>query len=122
MTSYFCHHTLCFVVIIFIYDDIFCCGLHQGNKAFNPTFTCSKSKNKTLETCDIYSNLTIDTRTMSGTSIIDFESILHVILLFLLLNSNMQMLVGFEKLVRNIFCYRLGKSVGLHVFILIHLI
>ena len=95
-------------------------GLDQGNKAFNPTFTCSESKNKTLETCDIYSNLTIDTRTMSGTSIIDFESILHVILLFLLLNSNMQMLVGFEKLVRNIFCYRLGKSVGLHVFILIH--
>ena len=98
----------------------FAVGLDQGNKAFNPTFTCSKSKNKTLETCDIYSNLTIDTRTMSGTSIIDFESILHVILLFLLLNSNMQMLVGFEKLVRNIFCYRLGKSVGLHVFILIH--
>ena len=94
-------------------------NLDQGNKALNRTFTCSKSENKTLETCEIYSKLTIDTRTMSGASTINLESILHFLLLFLLLNSNMQMLVGFEKLVRNILCYKLGKFVGLHVFVLI---
>ena len=57
---------------------------------------------------------------MSGASTVSFESISHFILLFLLLNSNMQMLVGFEKLVRNILCSGLRKFVGLHVFILIH--
>ena len=64
--------------------------------------------------------LTIDPRKTSGASTVNFESISHFILLFLLLYSNMQMLVGSEKLVRNILRYGLGKFVGLHAFILIH--
>ena len=38
-----------------------------------------------------------DTRTVSGTSIVNFKHIWHFILLLKLLNSNKQMMVGFEK-------------------------
>ena len=38
-----------------------------------------------------------DTRTMSDASIVNFEHILHIIILSLLLNSNKQMPVGPEK-------------------------
>ena len=39
-----------------------------------------------------------DTRTMSGASFVNFEHILHYILLLSLLNSNKQMSCGPEKL------------------------
>ena len=50
-------------------------NLDQGKKVFHPPFPSLKSaKKRTRTMCQIYSKLTIDTRTASGASIVNFEN------------------------------------------------
>ena len=70
-----------------------------------------------------------ETRTMSGAAVVNFEHILHFILLLILLNKLMQVgpekrqfqaIIVFSVTVRNILSNGLEKFVMVYVFIFIH--
>ena len=71
-----------------------------------------------------------ETRTMSGAAVVNFEHILHFILLLILLKKLMQVgpekrqfqaIIVFSVTVRNILSNGLEKFVAVYAFIFIHL-